>query len=122
MMEKMEKPSPKSRKSATAPRQKVKGSAVLPEAGTGPFLSQPHTRLDNGLGLRVDDEPALSDGAIDRVINRAADVIGDRQEAMRWLGTPIRGLDFATPISLLATEDGRMRVTDILGQMEHGIW
>jgi hypothetical protein len=56
------------------------------------------------------------------IINRVTDIIGDRQEAMRWLGTPVRGLDFATPISLLGTEEGEMRVNDILGQMEHGIW
>lgn len=67
-------------------------------------------------------EYTLPDRAIDPVIDRATEVIGDRQEAMRWLGTPVRGLDFATPISLLATEEGQMRVNDILGQMEHGIW
>jgi uncharacterized protein (DUF2384 family) len=41
---------------------------------------------------------------------------------MRWLGTPVRGLDFATPISLLVTKKGQTRVNDILGRMEHGIW
>jgi hypothetical protein len=41
---------------------------------------------------------------------------------MRWLGMPVRGLAFATPISLLGTEEGARRVSDILGQMEHGIW
>ena len=69
-----------------------------------------------------DRERALSDSAIDPIIDRATEVIGDRQEAMRWLGAPVRGLDFATPISLLATEEGQLRVNDILGQMEHGIW
>ena len=67
-------------------------------------------------------ERALSDSAISPIIDRATEVIGDRQAAMRWLGTPVRGLDFATPLSLLATEDGQLRVNDILGQMEHGIW
>lgn len=69
-----------------------------------------------------DRKRALSDSAVDPIIDRATEVIGDRQEAMRWLGAPVRGLDFATPISLLATEEGQMRVNDILGQMEHGIW
>jgi uncharacterized protein (DUF2384 family) len=69
-----------------------------------------------------DVERALPDSAIDAIIDRATEVIGDRQEAMRWLGTPVCGLDFATPISLLGTEEGQIRVTDILGQMEHGIW
>jgi putative toxin-antitoxin system antitoxin component (TIGR02293 family) len=56
------------------------------------------------------------------MIERATEVIGDRQEAMRWLGTPVRGLDYATPISLLGTEEGAQRVNDILGQIEHGVW
>jgi putative toxin-antitoxin system antitoxin component (TIGR02293 family) len=56
------------------------------------------------------------------IIERATEVIGDRQEAMRWLGTPVRGLDYATPISLLATDEGTQRVNDILGQIEHGVW
>jgi uncharacterized protein (DUF2384 family) len=41
---------------------------------------------------------------------------------MRWLGTPVRALNFATPISILGTEDGIERVSDVLGQMEYGIW
>ena len=57
-----------------------------------------------------------------RVTKRAIEVIGNKEKAMRWLGTPVRGLDFATPISLLTTKEGVERVTDILGQMEHGIW
>ena len=33
------------------------------------------------------------------VINRAVEVIGDRDEALRWMGTPpVRALDYATPI------------------------
>lgn len=62
------------------------------------------------------------DRAVDQVIDRATEVIGNREEAMRWLGMPVRGLDFATPISLLATKEGTERVNDVLGQMEHGVW
>jgi putative toxin-antitoxin system antitoxin component (TIGR02293 family) len=58
----------------------------------------------------------------DQIIERATEVIGDRDEALRWLGTPVRGLDYATPISLLGTDEGAQLVNDILGQMEHGIW
>jgi hypothetical protein len=59
---------------------------------------------------------------IDEAIDRASRVLGNRDEAMRWLGTPVRGLGFATPISLLGTKEGAERVSDILGQMEHGVW
>jgi uncharacterized protein (DUF2384 family) len=41
---------------------------------------------------------------------------------MRWLGTPVRALDFATPISMLGATEGVEKVMDVLGQMEHGVW
>jgi len=62
------------------------------------------------------------DGLVDPIIDRATEVLGNKQDALRWLGTPVRGLAFATPISLLGTEEGARRVSDVLGQMEHGIW
>jgi putative toxin-antitoxin system antitoxin component (TIGR02293 family) len=63
-----------------------------------------------------------SEQLIELVIGIAREVLGDKDEALRWLGTPVRGLDFATPVSLLGSEHGFERVCDVLGQMEHGIW
>ncbi len=59
---------------------------------------------------------------IDSVLRTATKVLGTRDSGMRWLGTPVRGLDFVTPISLLGTKDGAKRVSEILGHMEHGVW
>ena len=56
------------------------------------------------------------------VIDRASEIIGSEEKALRWMGTPIRALDFATPISLLGTKKGGALVNRVLGQMEHGIW
>jgi putative toxin-antitoxin system antitoxin component (TIGR02293 family) len=53
--------------------------------------------------------------ALESVIDRATEVIGNREEAMRWLGTPVRALDDATPISPLGTREGATRVDDVLG-------
>jgi len=53
----------------------------------------------------------LKDETLTSVIELASEVIGNRDEAMRWLGTPVRGLNYATPISLLGTKEGAMRVT-----------
>jgi len=66
--------------------------------------------------------PNVEQATIDEMAKKAVEVLGSRDEGMRWLGTPVRGLDFATPISLLATEEGARRVSDVLGQMEHGVW
>jgi hypothetical protein len=59
---------------------------------------------------------------IEPIIQRIVEVVGSRQQAMHWLGTPVRALDFATPISMLATKKGVEKVMDVLGQMEHGVW
>jgi putative toxin-antitoxin system antitoxin component (TIGR02293 family) len=55
------------------------------------------------------------------VIDRAVEVIGDEAQALRWMGTPVRALDYATPISLLHLAQGRKAVLNVLGQLEHGI-
>jgi putative toxin-antitoxin system antitoxin component (TIGR02293 family) len=55
------------------------------------------------------------------VLDRAVEVIGARSEAMRWMGTPVRALDYATPVSLLATAKGRATVLAVLGKLEHGV-
>jgi len=63
----------------------------------------------------------IEDQAEAAVIHRAAEVIGDRSDAMRWLGTPVRALNYATPISLLHNSKGREDVLSVLGRLEHGI-
>jgi uncharacterized protein (DUF2384 family) len=55
------------------------------------------------------------------IINRAVDVIGDRETALRWLGTPVRALNYATPISRLHDSDGQSAVLKVLTQLEHGV-
>jgi putative toxin-antitoxin system antitoxin component (TIGR02293 family) len=55
------------------------------------------------------------------VMRRATEVLGDRPSAMRWLGTPVRDLDYATPISLLHNAKGREAVLSVLGRLEHGV-
>ena len=55
------------------------------------------------------------------VLHRAIQVIGNRSEAMRWMGTPVRALDYATPVSRLATAAGRKAVRATLDRLEHGV-
>ncbi len=65
---------------------------------------------------------SLASSLTDAAIDEATTVLGSREEAMRWLGTPVRALDFATPVSLLVNKKGAVRVSDVLGQLAHGIW
>jgi len=55
------------------------------------------------------------------VLRRATEVLGDEPSAMRWLGTPVRALDYATPVSLLHDAKGREAVLTVLGRLEHGV-
>lgn len=55
------------------------------------------------------------------ILNRAIEVIGDRGDAMRWMGTPVRALQYATPVSLLHTAAGRKDVLTALSRLEHGV-
>ena len=57
-----------------------------------------------------------------KAVARAREVFGDEEAAFRWLGTPVAALDYATPISCLGTPQGAMRVSDVLTQIEHGVW
>lgn len=71
--------------------------------------------------------PSERDGGRVRLINdsavieRAVEVIGDYADAMRWMGTPVRSLGYATPISLLTSKDGVKSVLAVLSQLEHGV-
>ena len=58
----------------------------------------------------------------DGLIDRAIEVIGDRNEAFRWLGTSVRALGYETPISLLATPDGEKAVLIALDRLEQGVY
>ena len=72
--------------------------------------------------LRSIDEPTESVKKTKAdIIKRAVEVIGDEAEALRWLGTPIRALNYATPISLLANPKGIEAVLAVLGRLEHGV-
>ncbi len=55
------------------------------------------------------------------VIARAVEVIGNESEAMRWMGTPVRDLEYATPISLLHTRKGCRAVIAVLERLEYGV-
>ncbi len=65
----------------------------------------------------VAEHPASTDALIDF----ATDVIGERETALRWMGTPIHARDYATPISLLNSADGFKRITAVLEQLQHGV-
>jgi putative toxin-antitoxin system antitoxin component (TIGR02293 family) len=65
--------------------------------------------------------PTSKQSVLERVLERAIEVIGTREDALRWLGTPVRALNYATPISLLLDDAGADQVLAILTNLENGI-
>lgn len=63
----------------------------------------------------------LVDPLVD-VTARAVEVFGSREKALRWLKAPVRSLGDRSPLSLMDTEEGIGRVSDVLGRVEHGVW
>ena len=76
--------------------------------------------FDRG-GVRVYFNVVAEGKLCEAVIERAVEVIGDRAQAMRWLGTPVRALNYSTPISRLDGPQGREDVLRVLMQLEHGL-
>jgi Protein of unknown function (DUF2384) len=116
---------------AALERTKTSLAGLMDEASriSPPERAREESRIDTYIG-DTDLASTLSAipsahraGSQDRetVINRAIAVIGDEQEAFRWLGTPVRALDYATPISRLNDPEGQTAVLNVLTQLEHGI-
>ena len=63
-----------------------------------------------------------SSTSVEALIDRLVQVLGDREMALRWMGTPVQALDYATPISLLNSDDGFARVLKVLDQLQHGVY
>jgi len=53
---------------------------------------------------------------------RAVEVFGSREKALRWLKAPVRSLGDRSPLSLMDSQEGIQRVSDVLGRVEHGVW
>jgi putative toxin-antitoxin system antitoxin component (TIGR02293 family) len=70
---------------------------------------------------RVKELPRARESVLVEVTDRAVEVIGNKTAAMRWMGTPVRALNYATPVSMLHTKKGREAVLAVSGKLEYGV-
>jgi len=56
-----------------------------------------------------------------RLLQRATDVLGSRDDAQKWMQEPNFALGDDTPLQFADTEPGARRVERLLGQIERGI-
>jgi len=57
-----------------------------------------------------------------RIVERASEILGGQEEALRWLNAPNRALGGQPPTVLLETDHGLQQVEEILGRIEHGVY
>lgn len=69
-------------------------------------------------------DPATSDRIVRlaRVLALATDVLERRDHAVEWLREPADALDGRTPLKVMTTDLGAEKVTNMLYQMEYGIY
>ncbi len=59
---------------------------------------------------------------LNKIVIRATEIFGSREEAVQWLERPALGLDQQRPIDLLQTPAGIKLVEDFLGRLEYGVY
>lgn len=81
--------------------------------------SEPHVNIGVMFGKyplmdnALEEMSASLETSVESVVDSAIEVMGDRDDATRWLGVPI---------SFLGTSEGATRVEDVVGRMEHSVW
>jgi putative toxin-antitoxin system antitoxin component (TIGR02293 family) len=90
----------------------------------GQKLGIPQRTLTRRLSHASRLTPAESDRTVRmaRVYASAVEMIGDRDKATVWLGTPNRALGGDRPLDLLDTDLGARMVEDILGRIAYGVY
>jgi putative toxin-antitoxin system antitoxin component (TIGR02293 family) len=92
---------------------------VVAKAGTAQPIAE--TKAAQPTKLAPTPERLSKQSVLERVLERATEVIGTREEALRWLGKPVRALDYVTPISLLLDDAGADQVLGVLTNLENGV-
>jgi putative toxin-antitoxin system antitoxin component (TIGR02293 family) len=64
----------------------------------------------------------VTDLSREMVIEKAVEVFGTREDALVWLDLPAMALGQTTPASLLGSEAGRQTVSNLLLQLEFGVY
>jgi putative toxin-antitoxin system antitoxin component (TIGR02293 family) len=100
----------------------------------GKSLNASREDLLNALALsprtltRRQKEGVLSPEESDRVLRlarvaaQAEEVLGAREDAVKWLHRPSRSLGGHKPLELVRTDAGSELVVDVLGRLEHGVF
>ncbi|WP_052659160.1 antitoxin Xre/MbcA/ParS toxin-binding domain-containing protein [Pseudomonas sp. LFM046] len=56
------------------------------------------------------------------MLERAAQILGSREKAERWMATPALGLEGRRPIDLLGSPEDLELLATFLGRIEYGVY
>src|SRR3982751_6191905 len=92
-------------------------STGLPEVERYEALVRDQQAAGQGSGV---PEPDRHGDPEVELVKRAAEILGVEQ-MVRWMKLRIPSLNYHTPLSLMATPEGRAEVERALGRIEHGV-
>ena len=99
-------------------------SLDMPAERLAPMLgiSKATFHRNKGAGQRL--KPAVSDRVVRlaKLFGKAIQVLGNGDEARRWLNSPQFGLGGAVPLDYAKTEVGAREVENLLGRIEYGVY
>ena len=96
------------------------GDTLEKAIGISPRTLQHHKKKDISKPLSVEQSNRIWRFA--KILGRAIDVLGSKEEAEMWMNQPAFGLENRKPIDLLASAPGAEAVQDYLTRVEYGIY
>ncbi|PZX04008.1 type II RES/Xre toxin-antitoxin system antitoxin [Celeribacter halophilus] len=96
------------------------GDTLEKAIGISPRTLQRHKKEDTSKPLSVEQSNRIWRFA--KILGRAIEVLGSKEEAELWMGQPAFGLENRKPIDLLASAPGAEAVQDYLTRIEYGIY
>lgn len=92
-------------------RERVNGQCVLISE-----IDKLENRLDETYAMLLQERHGQA------LFERAIEVLGNEQNAMRWFLSKVKGLGYKTPFDCIQSEQGRQEVEDMLGRIEYGVY
>ncbi len=102
----------------------LRASLDVPVERLAPMLGISKATFHRRKGANSKLKPAVSDRVVRyaRLLGKAAKVLGNPEDAKRWLNSPQFGLGGAAPLDYAKTEVGAREVENLLGRIEYGVY
>jgi len=102
----------------------LQASLAVPAEKLAPMLGISKATFHRRKGTGEKLKPSVSDRVVRfaKLLGKAIKVLGDLDDAKRWLNSPQFGLGGAVPLDYAKTEVGAREVENLLGRIEYGVY